>query len=71
MIWELKGYLRSNPYIDLIIKKNWLYCGAHKHFKQVNLLSACDVVSGKKVDYLTLNPLVLGTISGTGLLLKR
>ena len=70
LIWELKGYLRSNPYIDVIIKKIWLYCGAHKHFKQLNLLSACDVVSGKKVDYLTLNPLVLGTISGTGLLLK-
>ena len=71
MIWELKGYLRSNPYIDLIIKEIWLYCGAHKHFKQLNLLSACDVVSGKKVDYVALNPLVLGTISGTGLLLKR
>ena len=70
MIWELKGYLRSNPYIDLIIKEIWLYCGAHKHFKQLNLLSACNVVSGKKVGCVTLNPLVLGTISGTGLLLK-
>ena len=70
LIWELKGYLRSNPDIDLLIKKIWLYCGAHKHFKQLNLLSACNVVSGKKVGCVTLNPLVLGTISGTGLLLK-
>ena len=66
----VKGLLEIKSLYRLNHKKIWLYCGAHKHFKQLNLLSACDVVSGKKVDYVTLNPLVLGTISGTGLLLK-
>ena len=67
----VKGLLEIKSLYRLNHKKIWLYCGAHKHFKQLNLLSACDVVSGKKVDYVALNPLVLGTISGTGLLLKR
>ena len=67
----VKGLLEIKSLHRLNHKQIWLYCGAHKHFKQLNLLSACDVVSGKKVDYVALNPLVLGTISGTGLLLKR
>ena len=66
----VKGLLEIKSLYRLNHKKIWLYCGAHKHFKQLNLLSACDVVSGKKVGCVTLNPLVLGTISGTGLLLK-
>ena len=66
----VKGLLEIKSLYRLNHKKIWPYCGAHKHFKQLNLLSACDVVSGKKVGCVTLNPLVLGTISGTGLLLK-
>ena len=50
-------------------KKNfWLYRRAYKHFKQLNLLcylsSACLVASRTIARGVTLNPIVLGTISG-------
>ena len=53
------------------ILNNYNIITSHADNIIIIILSACDVVSGKKVDYVTLNPLVLGTTSGTGLLLKR
>ena len=63
-------WMKSNPYNDFIIKKFWLYRRAYKHFKQFNSLcnlsSACLVVLGTIAGGVTLNPIVLGTVSGSG-----
>ena len=55
-------------------KKYWLHKASFKSFKKKNM--ACNigsvllVVTGTVVGGVTLNPVVLGTISGTGILLK-
>ena len=55
-------------------KKYWLFKMTFKYFKKAEL--ACNigsvllVVTGTVVGGVTLNPVVLGTISGSGLLLK-
>ena len=55
-------------------KKYWLFKMTYKYFKKVDL--ACNigsvllVVTGAVVGGVTLNPIPLGTISGSGLLLK-
>ena len=55
-------------------KKYWLFKMTYKYFKKAEL--ACNigsvllVVTGTVVGGVTLNPIVLGTISGTGILLK-
>ena len=55
-------------------KKYWLYKMTFKYFKKANLVcnigSVALVVTGTVVGGVTLNPIVLGTISGVGLLLK-
>ena len=55
-------------------KKYWLAKMAFKYFKKAelacNIGSALLVVTGTVVGGVTLNPIVLGTISGSGLLLK-
>ena len=55
-------------------KKYWLAKMAFKYFKKAelacNIGSALLVVTGTVVGGVTLNPVVLGTISGSGLLLK-
>ena len=55
-------------------KKYWLAKMTYKYYKKAEL--ACNigstllVVTGTVVGGVTLNPVVLGTISGSGLLLK-
>ena len=55
-------------------KKYWLFKMTFKYFKKIEL--ACNigsvllVVTGTVAGGVTLNPVVLGTISGSGLLLK-
>ena len=55
-------------------KKYWLFKMAYKHFKKVDL--ACKIASvgliaaGTIVGGITLNPIVLGTISGAGIVLN-
>ena len=55
-------------------KKYWLFKRTYKHFKKAEL--ACNigsvllVVTGTVVGGVTLNPIPLGIISGSGLLLK-
>ena len=55
-------------------KKYWLAKMTYKYFKKAelacNIGSALLVVTGTVVGGVTLNPIVLGTISGSGLLLK-
>ena len=55
-------------------KKYWLAKMTYKYFKKAelacNIGSALLVVIGTVVGGVTLNPIVLGTISGSGLLLK-
>ena len=55
-------------------KKYWLAKMTFKYFKKVELVcnigSTLLVVTGTVVGGVTLNPIVLGTISGSGLLLK-
>jgi len=55
-------------------KKYWLYKALFKSFKKkdmvCNIGSVLLVVTGTVVGGVTLNPAVLGSISGTGLLLK-
>lgn len=55
-------------------KKFWLYRRVYKHFKQLNLLynfsSVYLVVSGTIASGVTLSPVVLGIISGSGVLLN-
>ena len=55
-------------------KKWWCYLKAFKYFKRlnlfVNLTSASLIISGTIAGSVTLNPVILGTISGSGLLLK-
>ena len=55
-------------------KKYWLAKMTHKYYKKAeltcNIGSALLVVTGTVVGGVTLNPVVLGTISGAGLLLK-
>ena len=55
-------------------KKYWLFKMTYKYFKKAEL--ACNigsvffVVTGTVVGGVTLNPIVLGTVSGVGVLLK-
>ena len=55
-------------------KKYWLAKMTYKYYKKAelacNIGSALLVVTGTVVGGVTLNPVVLGTISGSGLLLK-
>ena len=55
-------------------KKYWLFKMTHKYFKKAELVcnigSVVLVVSETVTGGVTLNPIVLGTISGAGLLLK-
>ena len=55
-------------------KKYWLFKMTYKYFKKAeltcNIVSALLVVTGTVVGGVTLNPIPLGTISGSGLLLK-
>ena len=55
-------------------KRFWCYKKAFKHFKRLNLAinigSAGLVVTGTIAGGITLNPIILGTISGAGLVLK-
>jgi len=55
-------------------KKYWLFKMTFKYFKKADLVcnigSVALVVTGTVVGGVTLNPIVLGTISGAGLLLK-
>ena len=55
-------------------KKYWLAKMTYKYFKKAeltcNIGSALLVVTGTVVGGVALNPIVLGTISGSGLLLK-
>ena len=55
-------------------KKYWLHKASFKSFKKKDMAcsigSALLVVTGTVVGGVTLNPIPLGTISGTGLLLK-
>ena len=55
-------------------KKYWLAKKTYKYYKKAeltcNIGSALLVVTGTVVGGVTLNPVVLGTISGSGLLLK-
>ena len=54
--------------------KFWAYQKAHKYFKKLNLLlnmtSSGLIVVGAVAGGLTANPAILGSISGTGLVLK-
>ena len=55
-------------------KKYWLFKMTFKHFKKLDLActlgSAVLVITGTVVGSITLNPLPLGLISGSGILLK-
>ena len=55
-------------------RKYWLFKMTFKYFKKAeltcNIASALLVVIGTIVGGVTLNPIVLGTISGSGVLLK-
>ena len=55
-------------------KKYWLFKMTYKYFKKAelacNIGSALLVVTGTVVGGVTLNPIPLGVISGTGILLK-
>ena len=55
-------------------KKYWLFKMTFKYFKKAELVcnigSVALVVTGTGTGSVTLNPIVLGTISGAGLLLK-
>ena len=55
-------------------KKFWSYKQAYKYFKRLNLvINVCSmglVAAGTIAGGVTLNPIILGTISGAGLLLK-
>ena len=55
-------------------KKYWLFKMTYKHFKRTDLVcnigSVSLVVIGTVVGSITLNPAVIGAISGSGLLLK-
>ena len=55
-------------------KKWWCYLKAFKHFKRLNIIanvtSALLVAIGTIAGAVTLNPVILGIISGSGLLLK-
>lgn len=55
-------------------RKCWCYKSAFKYFKRLNLLvnisSAGLIVVGSVVGGITLNPAILGAVSGSGLLLK-
>jgi len=55
-------------------KKCWLFKMTFKYFKKAELVcnigSVALVVTGTGTGSVTLNPIVLGTISGAGLLLK-
>ena len=55
-------------------KKTWCYKKAYKHFKKINLglhLTSIGLTStGVIVGGVTLNPIVLGTISGCGILIQ-
>ena len=55
-------------------KKYWLFKMTFKYFKKAELVcnigSAVLVVTGTVAGSVTLNPIVLGTISGAGVLLK-
>ena len=55
-------------------KRFWRYKKAFKHFKRLNLIinvsSTSLVVIGTIACGVTLNPIILGTISGVGILLK-
>ena len=55
-------------------KKYWLFKMTFKYFKKAELVcnigSVVLVVSGTVAGSVTLNPIVLGTISGAGVLLK-
>ena len=55
-------------------KKHWLYKMTFNYYKKAELVcnigSVLMVVTGGVVGGVTLNPIVIGTISGAGLLLK-
>ena len=55
-------------------KKYWLFKMTFKYFKKAelscNIISALLVTLGTVVGAVTLNPIILGTISGSGVLLK-
>ena len=55
-------------------KKWWCYKQTYNHLKRMNLafkiLSSSLIASGAIADGVTLNPIILGTISGMGLLMK-
>ena len=67
-IYELKALYKFYH------KKYWLFKMTFKYFKKVDLActlgSVLLVVTGTVAGGVTLNPAVLGTISGSGLLLK-
>ena len=55
-------------------KKWWCYKQTHKHLKRMNLTckltSSSLIASGTIAGGVTLNPIILGVISGAGLLVK-
>lgn len=55
-------------------KKYWLFKMTFKYFKKADLickiLAASLIVSGTVVGGVTLNPIILGSVSGAGRLLK-
>ena len=56
-------------------KKWWCYKKTHKHLKQMSLscklCSSSLIAAGTIAGGVTLNPIILGVISGAGLLIKR
>ena len=55
-------------------KKYWMYKKSFQHFKQMhmicNLGSVSLIVSGTIAGSITLNPIILGSMSGSGVLLQ-
>lgn len=68
---KISGIKASHKYYH---KKSWCYKSAFKFYKRlnlaINLISVSCVATGTIVGGITLIPIILGSISGAGLLLK-
>ena len=55
-------------------KKFWCYKKSFQHYQKMhlstNLVSTCLVITGRIAGSITLNPVILGVISGCGILLQ-
>ena len=71
---QKKRYRRFKELYKYYHYRCWCYQKAYTHYKKVNLasniVSASSVVIGSVAGGITANPIIIGTVTGAGVLLK-